>query len=142
MRAISPVCVVVLVSLAVATATAQGPKKTGKEKATITVTGCVEGGWLRVREVDSAGSYTERYRLHGPKQLLKEMSSKHNHHVLQITGTVTDVGGNTHAGQTVQVGKKTRVYVGEKDVPQVPSGQEDAILDALDYVEQDHSCKG
>jgi hypothetical protein len=141
MRAMSSVCFVVLVSLPAISA-AQGPKKTGKGKATITVTGCVEGGWLRVREVDPSGSYTERYRLHGSKQLLKEMSSKHNNHVLEVTGTVTDVGGNTHAGQTVQVGKKTRVYVGTKEVPQVPSGQEDAILDVLSYVEQDHSCKG
>jgi len=132
---------ILVVSLSAAVA-AQGPKKTGNEKATITVTGCVEGGWLRVREVDPSGSYTERYRLHGSKQLLKEMASKHNNHVLEVTGTVTDVGGNTHAGKTVQVGKKTRVYVGAKDVPDVPSGQEDAILDVLSYVEQDHTCKG
>jgi hypothetical protein len=122
-----------------ATMTAQEPKKKDDGKAAITVTGCVDGGWLHVRVTDPFGSYAERYRLRGAKQLLKEMAAQHNGHLLEVTGKVTDTKDTEHAGKTTQVGKKTRIIVGAKDVPQVPSGQ-DPTLDVLTYRELTGSC--
>ena len=127
---------------AAAAAAAQEPKKAGNGKPTITVTGCLDGGFLRVYESDYIGSYTERYRLHASKQLMKEITSKHNNHVIEVTGTVTDVRGNSHTGQTVQLGKKTKVYTGAKDIPRVPSGEDDPTLDVLSFVEQKANCIG
>jgi hypothetical protein len=69
------------------------------------------------------------------------MASKHNNKVLEITGRVTDAPGTTHMGNTVQVGKKTKIYTGAKDVPQVPSG-EASTLDVSSYRETEQSCKG
>ena len=125
---------------AVAAVSAQD-RKSGEGKPTITVTGCLDGGWLRVHESDSKGSYTERYRLHASKQLMKEVTSKHHNHVIEVTGTVTDAGENSHTGQTVQLGKKTKVYTGAKDIPRTP-GREDPTLDVVSFVEQKENCKG
>jgi hypothetical protein len=116
------------------------PKKKTSDKAVITVTGCVDGGWLHVHEVDPVGSYTERYRLHGPKQLMKEIASQHNRHLLEVTGKVTDTRDTTHMGQTIQAGKKTRIYTGAKDVPTVPNG-DDPTLDVQTYREMKETCR-
>ena len=123
-------------------AAAQEPKKSGTGKPTLTVTGCLDGGFLRVSESDYIGSYTERYRLHASKQVLKEMAAKHHNHVIEVTGTVTDVGNTNHTGQTVQLGKKTKVYTGSKDIPRAPTGKDDPILDVLSFVEKKGNCIG
>jgi len=102
-------------------------RKKGDDKPIITVTGCVDGSWLRVRKVDPVGSYTERYKLRGSKQLLKELASTYKGHLLEVTGAVTDSRSTTHRGKTVQIGKKTRIYTGAKEVPQVPSGDDPSL---------------
>ena len=66
---------------------------------------------------------------------MKEMTSNHHNHLIEVTGTVTDVGNNSHTGKTVQLGKKTKIYTGTKDVAQVPTGQDDPTLDVLSFVE-------
>jgi hypothetical protein len=108
-------------------------------KAVITVTGCVEGSWLRVQAVDPSGSYAERYKLRGSKQLLKEIAGQYNKHLLEVTGAVTDTGDATHMGKTVQVGKKTRITTGAKEIPQIPTGS-DATLDVQDFRELQPTC--
>jgi hypothetical protein len=122
-------------------AASQEPKKSDNDNKSITVTGCLEGSYLRVHESDSTGSYVERYRLHASKQLMKEMLSKHDNHVLVVTGHVTDVPGTEHAGHTTNIGKKTSVYVGAKDVP-VASKGETPTIDVASYTEQEQSCPG
>ena len=59
-----------------------------------------------------------------------------------VTGTVTDVGNTNHTGQTVQLGKKTKVYTGSKDIPRAPTGKDDPILDVLSFVEKKGNCIG
>jgi hypothetical protein len=133
------VCASILAAAA-AVPGAQDPPKKPIDDMTITVTGCVDKGYLRVTATDSVGSYTERYRLRGSKQLLKEIAAKFDKHLLEVTGVVTDITGNTtHRGKTVPVGKKTRIYTGAKDVPQVPAGA-DATLEVQDYRELKNSC--
>ncbi len=72
----SRMLVAVAVAVSLAAVSAQEPKKSDKDNKTVTVTGCVEGGYLNVRAVDPVGSYTERYRLAGSKSLLKEIASQ------------------------------------------------------------------
>ncbi len=120
----------------------QEPKKSDKDNKTITVTGCVEGGYLRVHEMDSKGSYTDRYRLAGPKALLKEIASKQHGHLLEVTGRVIDAPGTEHAGHTTAVGKKTTIYTGTKEVPTIPTGDTTSKLEVTSYNEMQESCAG
>jgi hypothetical protein len=117
----------------------QEPKKKSADNRTITVTGCVDKGYLHVKAVDAVGSYAERYRLRGSKQLLKEIVAKFDKHLLEVTGAVEDIGDSTHRGKTVQVGKKTRITTGAKDIPQTPTGT-DATLEVQSFRELKDSC--
>ena len=123
-------------------AVAPGPHQTQERKKSddrpvMTVTGCVDGSWLHVK----SGSYTERYKLRGSKQLLKEMSSTFKGHLLEVTGAVTDTTGKaTHLGKTIEVGKKTRIHTGAKEVPAVPQG-DDASLEVASYRDLEPTCK-
>ena len=125
---------------AVSVAAAQDDKKIqkDKEKPVIVVAGCLDGSWLRV---EPGYGYVERYRLHGTKTLLKEMASKHNGHVIEVTGAVTDTGNSTHRGKTIPVGKSGRIYTGAKEVPPLPTGSGDPILDVASFQELSRSCK-
>jgi hypothetical protein len=115
-------------------------RKKSDDKPIITVTGCVDGSWLHVRKVDPVGSYTQRYRLRGSKQLLKEIASNFKGHLLEVTGAVNDTKSTTHRGKTVQIGKKTRITTGAKDVPQVPSG-DDPTLAVDSFRDLKESCR-
>jgi hypothetical protein len=114
---------------------AQEKKKSADDRPILTVTGCVDGSWLHVK----GGSYTERYKLRGSKQMLKELASKYRGHFIEVTGAVTDTGDATHRGKTIQIGKKTRITTGAKEVPQVPSGS-DASIDVSSYRDLKPSC--
>jgi hypothetical protein len=133
--------VTVCTAAATAIGWAQEPKPKSSGKNLITVTGCIDRSYLDVREQDTAGFSVERYRLKGPKDLLKEISAKYNRHLVEITGAVTDTASTTHMGKTVQVGKKTRITTAAKDVPQTPSA-ETPTLEVATYRELQDSCKG
>ena len=118
-------------------------KKQKSDKPVITVAGCVDGSWLRVRSAGPAntGNYVERYRLVGPKQLLKEMSEQLKGHEIEVTGPVTDTGSSTHLGKTIQVGKKTRITTSAKEVPPIPTGHDDPTLGVDSYRDLKNTCK-
>jgi len=118
----------------------QEKKKDHTDKTIITVIGCVDGSWLQVRAADPVGSYTTRYRLVGPKRLLKEISSQYKGHVIEVTGPVTDTGATTHLGKTIQVGKKTRITTSAKEVPSIPTGN-DPTLGVDSYRDLEPTCK-
>jgi len=100
----------------------------------LTIEGCLDGNWLHVKKVDRAGSYAERYRLRGSKSILKEMASEYKNHLLEVTGLVTDPTTNTtHMGKTIQVGKKTRITTTAKEMPQVPDGATDPLLEVASF---------
>src|SRR5215471_6019668 len=141
MRSRLLVCAVTLASVS-GLAAFQEPKKSDKDKSTITVTGCVDGSYLRVHAVDTVGSYTERYRLAGSKQLLKEMASSAQGSLIEVTGRVKDARGTEHEGQTVQIGKKTKIYTGAKDIPRAPKGDDTSTLEVTSYRKMQEACKG
>lgn len=133
-------CASFVAAVAALTGGAQEPPKKPTDDRTITVTGCVDKSYLHVRAVDSSGGYTERYKLRGSKQLVQEIAAKYDRHLLEVTGVVTDLSGNTtHRGKTVKVGKKTTIYTGAKDVPQVPTGS-DATLEVQTFRELKDRC--
>ena len=138
MRTSAVLCAVVLASVSVF-ASSQEPKPPKDENA-ITVTGCIDKGWLRVHVSDAAGSFREQYRLRGSKQLLKEMASKYHKHLLEVTGIVTDYGDTMHKGKTIQLGKKTRITTGAKEVPDVPPVQ-DPTLEVRSFRELKDTCR-
>jgi hypothetical protein len=119
---------------------AQEPKKSDKDGKTITVTGCVDGGYLRVAS-DGAGVYSDRFRLAGPKRVLKEIAAMKAGHQLEVTGHVIDPRGTEHVGHTTKIGDKTSVYVGGKDVPVVPTAETTSTLQIESYVETSVTCK-
>jgi hypothetical protein len=122
------ICVcLALLAAAVDLRAIQDPKKSEDAKSVITMTGCVDGSWLQVQHSDSAGSSTARYKLRGPKLLLKELTTQQKGRLVEVTGTVTDTGNTVHRGKTIDVGQKTRIHVGSKDVPQIPSGVDPSI---------------
>ena len=110
------------------------------DKPVLTMKGCVDGEWLQVSAVDPVGSHTQRYKLRGNKRLLKELTSAHNGSLVEVTGAVTDSRSTTHRGKTVQVGEKTSVRIGSKDVPQVPNG-DDPSIEVGSFVVLRDSCK-
>jgi flagellar hook-associated protein FlgK len=118
----------------------QDKKKSDTDKQVITVTGCVDGSWLHVQKMDPIGSYTTRYKLRGSKPLLKELASTYKGHLLEVTGAVTDTRNTTHRGKTVQVGKKTRIHTGAKEVPVMPSG-DDPSLEVASYLDLKNTCR-
>jgi hypothetical protein len=134
------ICASLVAAAAASLGAIQNPKKDDADKPIITVTGCVDGSWLHAHYADTSGSYTERYKLRGSKQLLKEISSQYRGHLLEVTGAVTDTAATAHRGKTVQVGKKTRIYTGAKEVPNFPSGI-DPILEIASYRDLKDSCK-
>ena len=129
-----------IAAAAVSVAAAQDEKKTKKdqEKPVIVVAGCLDGSWLRV---EPGYGNVERYRLHGTKTLLKEMAGKHNGHMIEVTGAVTDTGNTTHRGKVIPVGKNGRIYTGAKEVPALPTGTGDPILDVASFQELNRFCK-
>jgi hypothetical protein len=120
-------------------AAAQDEKKKD-EKPVIVVRGCLDGSWLRVQASDSIGAVA-RYRLHGSRTLLKELTKKYNGHLLEVTGAVTDTGETAHRGKVIPVGKNARIYTGAKEAPAMPAGTGDPILDLASFRELQASCK-
>jgi len=129
-----------IAAAAVSVAAAQDEKKTKKdqEKPVIVVAGCLDGSWLRV---EPGYGHVERYRLHGTKTLLKEMAGKHNGHMIEVTGAVTDTGNTTHRGKVIPVGKSGRIYTGAKEVPALPTGSGDPILDVASFQDLNRFCR-
>lgn len=114
-------------------------KKKSDDKPVIVIEGCLDGSWIKVHKVDTSGTYAERYKLRGSKQLLKELARDYHGHLLEVTGAVTDSGSTTHRGKVIDVGKKSRIHVGAKEVPVIPSG-DDASIDVQSFRELKKSC--
>jgi hypothetical protein len=128
-------------ALTAVTLHASQDEKKKTNKTVIVVTGCVDGTWLRVQKSDTFGGYVERYKMRGPKQLLKEMEKKYHRHLIEVTGTVTDSGDATHMGSTIAVGKKTTITTGAKDLPISPSGAGDPTLEVDSFKDLKDRCK-
>ena len=126
--------------LSAVTLPASQDHKRKTDKPVIVVTGCVDGTWLHVKSA-GPGGYAERYKLRGAKALMKEMEKQYRGHLLEVTGAVTDTGDTAHKGKTIDVGKKTRISTGAKDIPANPSGTGDPTLEVDSFKDLKDTCK-
>jgi hypothetical protein len=142
-RPIFFVCAAVL-ALVPSLVASQEPKNSDKDNKTVTITGCVDGVYLRVSESEwgPTNIYNDRLRLLGSKHLLKEISALPRLHKIEVTGRIIDARGTEHAGQTTKIGKKTTVYVGGAAVPEVPNGDTTSTIQVQSFRETGESCSG
>lgn len=89
-------------------------------RRTVTIEGCVQKSWLRVFQQDTFGRHTDRYHLHGPKDLMKTLTKDLDGHDVEVTGALSDPEDTQGRGKEIQVGKKTRIYTNARDVPSTP----------------------
>jgi hypothetical protein len=141
MRTAHLTCAMVLAAALAAHAAQPTKAKQTDDKATIVVTGCIDGSWLRVSHVDGTNIQATRYKLRGSKQLVKELEKKYSGHEVEVTGIVTDNGSTTHRGKTIEVGKKTRIYTGAKEAPEHPTGAGDPTLEIASFRDLMNRCK-
>jgi hypothetical protein len=111
-----------------ATAAAQDTKK-AETRREVVVTGCVEKTWLKVAQtIPAVGSYSDKYRLRGSKDLIKTLSHDLHGHRVEVTGLLDDPAKVQGDGKSMPVGKKGRVYIGAKE----PTPNPPVIDPALD----------
>src|SRR5262249_46117574 len=102
---------------------------------------CLDGGNLRVAAHEHEGFYNDRFRLAGPRHLLKEIASQQHGHQLEVTGRVTDARGTEHVGRTTKIGVKVTAYGGGDDIPPAPARDTTSTLQVLSYRETSETCK-
>jgi hypothetical protein len=137
------VAAVMLASVAVLAAS-QEPKQSDKDNKTITVTGCMEGTYLRVDDPVGVGTFTtfnDRFQLAASKQLMKEIARKEQGHKLEVTGHVIDAPGTEHVGRTTKIGKTATIDVGGTEAPTIPDGNTTSTLQVQSYRELSETCK-
>jgi hypothetical protein len=132
----------VMMAILATVAGAQEPsKKKTDDRPTLTIEGCLDGGWLHVKKADPTGSYAERYRLRASKTVMKEMTSQFSGHLIEVTGVVTDPRSQTaHRGKTIEVGKKTRITTSAKEVPVIPDPATEPWIDVVSYRDLTERC--
>jgi len=108
-----------------------GAQETNKKdtRREVVVTGCVEKSWLKVPQtIPTVGSYSDKYRLRGSKDLIHTLSHELNGHRVEVTGLLDDPAKVQGDGKSVPVGKKGRVYIATKE----PTPNPPVIDPALD----------
>ena len=106
----------------------------------ITVTGCLQGSYLRVTTVDTSGTWVDKFKLRGNKERLKTLAKDHKDHQVEITGLLIDPDNVMGKGKTIQVGKKTTITTQGRDVAPPTPGREPEI-DVTSYRHVSNSCR-
>ncbi|HEX6464394.1 MAG TPA: hypothetical protein VFZ98_08075 [Vicinamibacterales bacterium] len=127
MRAIAAVVAASLVA-AIALASPQDEKKKKDSERVMIVKGCVSGSRLDVTQIDTAGFTVDHFKLRGNKDLMKVLTKDLNGHLVELTGVVDDPHNKQGRGKTIQIGKKTTITTGGRDVPDIPDPATDPTL--------------
>jgi len=106
----------------------------------ITVTGCLEGSYLRVTTTDTSGTWVDKFRLRGNKDRLKALTKDHKGHQVEITGLLNDPDHVMGSGKTVQVGKKTTITTQGRELAPPSPGREPEI-DVKSYTHVSNTCR-
>jgi hypothetical protein len=120
-----------------------GAQETNKKdtRREVVVTGCVEKTWLKVAQtIPAVGSYSDKYRLRGSKDLIHTLSHELNGHRVEITGLLDDPARIQGDGKSMPVGKKGRVYIGAKE-PTANPPVIDPALDVRSFREIAPACR-
>lgn len=135
-----PAAVLVACAVAVAFASPQDEKKKKDNERVIVVQGCVSGQTLDVHHVDQGHSPYDHFRLHGNKDLMKVLTKDLGGHLVEVTGVVDDPAGKQGRGKTIQIGKKTTITTGARDVPELPDPATDPILNVDSFKDLEPHC--
>lgn len=113
--------------------------------ASILVTACVSGGVLsEVSAVDDASgrTFAPRYRLAGPKAIVKEIKRDHAGHADQFTGLITGDNSAVGVGPTVELGKlSVRVGGNPNDPPNAARVPETPVFEVSSFKHTDAKCR-
>ena len=113
----------------------------------VTVTACVDGGLLSGMSAaagDTSGrSFGPRYRLSGPKALVKEIKRDHAGHDDEFTGSISGDLDATGIGPTVDLGKlQVRMGgVGPDDQPNAARVPETPVFQVTSFRHTDVKCQ-
>jgi len=114
--------------------------QTKEKPREITVTGCLQGSYLRVTTVDTSGTTVDKFKLRGNKDRLKTLTRDHKDHQVEITGLLIDPDHVMGKGKTIQVGKKTTITTQGREVTPPSPGREPEI-DVTSYHHVSNSCR-
>jgi len=113
--------------------------------ASIVVTACVSGSVLsEVSAVDdtSGRTFAPRYRLAGPKAIVKEIKRDHAGHADQFTGVITGDNAAVGVGPTVDLGKlSVRVGGGPQDQPNAARVPETPVFQVSSFRHTEVKCR-
>jgi hypothetical protein len=113
----------------------------------VIVTACVDGGLLSGVSAatgdTSRRSFGPRYRLAGPKALVKEIKRDHAGHDDEFTGSITGDLDATGLGPTVDLGKlSVRMGgVGPNDQPNGARVPETPVFEVASFRHTDRKCR-
>lgn len=138
-----------LAAIAIGAAVSIGAGSGEAKKSTtpqVTVTACVDGGLLSGMSAaaETAGrTFGPRYRLSGPKALVKEIKRDHAGHVDEFTGSISGDLDGTGTGPTVDLGKlSVRVGgVGPNDQPNAARVPETPVFQVASFKHTDARCR-
>src|SRR6185295_6063545 len=123
MRTLSVAAAVVMIVAAVS-----AQEKRANDARVMTVTGCVEKSCLKVLSVDPVETHLDKFRLKGNKDLMKTLTKDLNGHEVEVTGVLEDPQKVMGTGQSKEIGKKTRIYVGQRERSEIPPTVDPAIV--------------
>jgi len=112
----------------------------------LTVTACVDGGLLSGMSAASEApgrTFGPRYRLSGPKALVKEIKRDHAGHIDEFTGSISGDLDGTGAGPTVDLGKlSVRMGgVGPNDQPNAARVPETPVFQVASFRHTEARCR-
>jgi hypothetical protein len=111
----------------------------------IVVTACVSGGVLsEVSAVDDTAvrTFAPRYRLAGPKAIVKEIKHDHAGHADQFTGVISGDNAAVGVGPTVELGKlSVRVGGNPNDPPNAARVPETPVFKVSAFRHTEVKCR-
>ena len=126
--------------VAAVAAVAASQDKRQDDPRVLVVTGCVERSWLKVVTTDPNDTHVDKFHLRGSKDLLKTLTKDLNGHKVEVTGILDDPGRTMGTGQTKQIGKKTKVYVGQREILDHPPIR-DPSIDVRSFKDLSDKCR-
>ncbi|HTM24187.1 MAG TPA: hypothetical protein VL225_03285 [Vicinamibacterales bacterium] len=122
-------------------ASTQDEKMKSRDARVMVVQGCIDGSRLTVHG-ESPAAHTDRFQLRGNKDLMKVLTKDLKGHFVEVTGVLEDPGNTQGRGKTVQVGKKTTITTGARDVPTGPAEPaRDPILEVSSFKDVRKDCR-
>jgi len=137
---------VVLAAAAATALTAAPARDDSAKRPAMIVTACVEGGVISgVAAADDASGrvFAPRYRLTGPKAIVRMIKRDHSGHDDEFTGSISGDNATLGLGPTVDLGKlSVRVGgAGQYDQPNAARVPETPVFEVTAFRHTDAKCR-